>query len=116
MIIRAESKDNHTQIPNEILNNLNLSAKAKGIMAQLLSKPDNWKFNIQDQVNTNKEGQVAIRSAIKELEQQNYIHWFVIRLKNGRREGNEYLIYDRVTPNADAQAMFKKIYGNGGAR
>ena len=37
-------KINFTQVSNEILNNKNISAKAKGIYAYLFSKPDDWSF------------------------------------------------------------------------
>jgi len=105
MIIRSEFKGNYTQIHNEIFNNPDLSAK--GILAQLLSKPDSWRLNIKYLVNTNKEGDYAIRSAVKELEDQNYIHRFVTR-ENGKIAGTEYLICDRVTSRADAEAFFNK--------
>ncbi|CCK82430.1 hypothetical protein [Desulfobacula toluolica] len=105
MIIRFEKKGNYTTIPNEILNNPNLSAKAKGILVQLLSKPDSWRLNVKYLVNTNKEGHYAVRAAIKELEDQNYIHRIVTREK-GKITGTEYLICDRVTSRANAEALF----------
>ncbi len=107
MISRSEFKGNYTQIHNEIFNNPALSAKSKGILAQLLSKPDSWKLNVQYLVNTNKDGHCAIRSAINELEDQNYIHRFVTREK-GKITGTEYLICDRMTSRADAGAFFKE--------
>jgi len=107
MISRSEFKGNYTQIHNEIFNNPDLSAKSKGILAQLLSKPDSWKLNVQYLVNTNKEGHYAVRAAIKELEDQNYIHRFVTR-ENGKISGTEYLICDRQTSRAEAEAFFKE--------
>ncbi len=107
MISRSEFKGNYTQIHNEIFNNPDLSAKSKGILAQLLSKPDSWKLNVQYLVNTNKDGHYAVRAAIKELEDQNYIHRFVTR-ENGKISGTEYLICDRQTSRADADAFFKE--------
>ncbi len=107
MISRSEFNGNYTQIHNEIFNNPDLSAKSKGILAQLLSKPDSWKLNVQYLVNTNKEGHYAVRAAIKELEDQNYIHRFVTR-ENGKISGTEYLICDRQTSRADANAFFKE--------
>ncbi len=106
MIIRSEFKSNYTKIHNEILNDPDLSAKAKGILVQLLSKPDSWRLNVQYLVNTNKEGHYAIRATIKELEEKNFIHRFVAREK-GKITGTEYLICDRVTSRADAEAFWE---------
>ncbi len=69
MIIRSEIKSNYTCIPNSILNNLTLSCKAKGLLIQLLSKPDNWNVNVKHLVNTSKDGHYSIRAGIKELEE-----------------------------------------------
>lgn len=44
-----------------------LSYKAKGILAYLLSRPDNWTINIVDVVNHSPDGEFAVRTGIKEL-------------------------------------------------
>lgn len=42
MIIRRRVNSNYTHIPNDIINNTNLSALGRFLMCYLLSKPDNW--------------------------------------------------------------------------
>jgi len=92
MIIRAEKKSNYTILPNEFLLDETISDKARGMLARLLSRPDNWNLNINHLVKTGKEGHTAIRSAIKELEDAGYIQRDVSRHENGRIVGVEYII------------------------
>lgn len=96
MIIRAEKKGNYTILPNEFLLDDTISDKARGVLARLLCRPDNWNLNINHLIKTGKTGQVAIRSAIKELEDAGYIEKTVARdKKNGRIKGVEYVIRER---------------------
>ncbi len=73
-IIKVQGrKTDFAQIPNKLLENKNLSAKSKGIMCYLLSKPDDWEVRLSDIVNHMKEGETAIRNGIEELELEGYI-------------------------------------------
>ena len=92
MIIRAEKKGNYTILPNEFLLDETISDKARGVLARLLSRPDNWNLNINYLVKTGKDGHTAIRSAIRELEDAGYIRKDVTRHENGRIIGVEYII------------------------
>ena len=55
------------QISNELLNDTNLSLKAKGAYAYMYSKPDGWNFTIKSMSKQLKEGEDAIRTALLEL-------------------------------------------------
>jgi hypothetical protein len=59
--------------PNQLLNNPNVSFKAKGLYAFINSKPQDWDFSVESIANQNKEGKDAIRVAIKELETNGYL-------------------------------------------
>ena len=61
----------------------NLSWAATGLLTYLIGRPGNWKINIThlSSVKTCKE--TATKSALKELREANYCHYFVVR-KNGR--------------------------------
>lgn len=50
-----------------------LSYKAKGILAYLLSRPDNWTINISDVVNHSSDGEFAVRAGLKELIAAGYV-------------------------------------------
>ncbi len=94
MIIRAEKKGNYTIIPNELLLDETISDKARGTLVRLLCRPENWNLNINHLVKTGKDGNTAIRSAIRELEKAGYIQREVTRHENGRIIGVEYIIHE----------------------
>ena len=104
MIVRKKIDANYTKIPNtpdDYLNDPTITAKSKGILTQLLCKPDNWRLSVTYLVNTNKEGPSAIRTAINELIGSGYIHRDVVRDKSGRIRGTQHVIFDhRVSPEA----------------
>jgi len=59
--------------PNDLLNNPEISFRAKGLYAFINSKPQDWDFSVESIANQNKEGKDAIRVAIKELESNGYL-------------------------------------------
>lgn len=58
---------NFTIVSNIVLNDENISLKAKGLYAFLCSKPDDWDFNYKGLRSQLKEGEKAIRTACREL-------------------------------------------------
>lgn len=62
-----------TQIPNELLRNPEISAKAKALLCLLLSNKEGWKSYMITIQRMMKEGEVAIRAAISELEVFGYL-------------------------------------------
>ena len=108
MIIRKKIDGNYTRIPNtpeDYLNDPTITAKSKGILTQLLSKPDSWDLNVNYLVKTNREGHSAIRSAINELISFGYIHRDVVRDEHGRIRGTHHIIFDHRVSAADAEAV-----------
>lgn len=63
----------YTQVANAALQDALLSAKAKGIYAQLRSKPDGWDFSAERISWENTDGRKGILSGLKELEKAGYI-------------------------------------------
>ena len=80
------------QVPNDILNNPNLSLKAKGLFAFLQSKPDGWMFSIERISGQTRDGKDAIRSAIKELEKNGFLIRKIIRNEKGEWSGYDYIL------------------------
>jgi hypothetical protein len=60
-------------VPNELLNNPDISFKAKGLYAYLNSKPDNWDFSVEGISAQVKEGIDSVRAGIHELEKFGYL-------------------------------------------
>ncbi|WP_409068889.1 DnaD domain protein [Clostridium caseinilyticum] len=72
-----------------------LSLKAKGLMSYFLSRPDNWKFYSSEIEKNCKDGEKAIRTAIKELENNGYIERLLKRDSNGKLIGGyDYTIFE----------------------
>jgi len=67
--------DEHfTQIPNDWLRDSNLSFKARGLLALLMSHREGWSLSVNTLAAQNQEGKDAIRSAIEELEKRGYLY------------------------------------------
>lgn len=78
------------------VDNPNLSWAATGLLTYLIGRPGNWKINIThlSSVKTCKE--TATKSALKELREANYCHYFVVR-KNGKISETFYLVFEVPT-------------------
>jgi hypothetical protein len=76
------------------LENPDLSWKAKGILAYLLSKPDNWKVIVKDIVNHAKEGKTAVYSGLNELKEAGYYVKRPIRDDKGHFIKWESIVYE----------------------
>lgn len=82
-------------VSKNIVNDSNLSAKAKGIMLYLLSKPDDWKFYETEITNNMKDGIDSIRAGIKELISAGYIvRTKRVRDDSGKLRNYEYEVYE----------------------
>ncbi len=71
-----------TQIKNSVLEDKNLSWKAKGIYCYIYSKPDKWDFSVHRIKEDSVNGIKPVLSALKELEENNYL--YRNKLSNGR--------------------------------
>ena len=85
-IIRVERKPNaFVTMDKGFLENPGLSWKAKGLLAYLLSKPDNWKVVINDLASHSTDGKAAIYSGLAELMKHGHYRKHPVRDETGRR-------------------------------
>ncbi len=71
-IIRERREDFFARIPKDLLDDSNLSWKAKGILCYLLGKPDDWKARVNDISNRSTDGGAAVTSGLMELRKAGY--------------------------------------------
>lgn len=77
-------------IDNKLICNKKLSAKAKGILIYLLSRPKEWYASVTDITKNFKDGTDAVKSALKELEKFMYLD----RTKTRKPDGTFLTIYN----------------------
>jgi hypothetical protein len=101
-VFRVERTHNYTVMSNHHLRDRNLSLKAKGLLSQILSLPEDWDYSLSGLACINSEGRDAIRTAVQELERAGYIRRSRVRDDKGCLRGTEYVIYEEPQqPDAD---------------
>lgn len=92
---KAKGAENpYVMMPKAILGDTSLSWKAKGLLAYLLSRPDDWQVWEKDLVARSRDSRDSVRSAVKELIQAGYILRERIQGEKGRFEGYEYTVME----------------------
>ena len=94
-VFRVERTSDYTIMSNYHLRDKRLSLKAKGLLSQMLSLPEDWDYTLAGLCYINRESKDAIRTAIHELEQAGYIHRRQTTDSGGKFAGNVYTIYER---------------------
>ena len=97
-VFRVERNTGYTVMSNHHLRNKELSLKAKGLLSQMLSLPEDWDYTLAGLSHINREKIDAIREAVKELEKAGYIVLSRERDEKGRLRGADYVIYEQPQP------------------
>ena len=98
-VFRVEKNKGYTVMSNHHLRNHALSLKAKGLLSQMLSLPEDWDYTLQGLAQINKESIDAIREAVRERERAGYIKRSRERDERGCLRGTVYTIYEQ--PHAE---------------
>ena len=93
-VFRIEKTQNYTVMSNHHLRNKALTLKAKGLLSQMLSLPENWDYTLKGLSRINRESVEAIRTAVLELETEGYITRRQTRDGKGKMSNIEYTIYE----------------------
>ena len=93
-VFRVSKNRDFTVITNSVFKDRRLSAKAKGILVEMLSLPENWDYTLKGLTTLFSDGIDSIRQGIKELEENGYIVRERKRDARGRLGGMEYVIYE----------------------
>jgi len=83
MIIRVADRQHYTRVDNRAINDDRLSLKALGLLAYLLSKPDDWRIERDQLSESHVDGVRSVRTALAELADAGYL----VRERSRRADG-----------------------------
>ncbi|HOF94673.1 MAG TPA: helix-turn-helix domain-containing protein, partial [Clostridia bacterium] len=95
VVFRVEKNKGYTVMSNHHLRNAELTLKAKGLLSQMLSLPENWDYTLKGLSHINRESIDAIRTAVWELERAGYITRKQGRDEKGKMTPIEYSIFEQ---------------------
>lgn len=108
-IIRtAKDADPYARINNTTLRDTRLSWKARGLLAYLLSMPDNWQTRTEHLVNQSPDGEAAVRSGLRELEAAGYLDRSRMQREGGRFEW-EITVRETAKPQVAPSGDFPHV-------
>jgi hypothetical protein len=91
---RRHKKENYTHIDNHVFMDHSLSLKAKGLLTQIYSLPDDWEYSVKGLVTLFSDGKDAVNNALQELIEHGYIVRTQRTNEFGKFDGYEYDIYE----------------------
>ena len=100
-VFRVERDKGYTVMSNHHLRNKDLSLKAKGLLSQMLSLPENWDYTLKGLSLINRDSIDAIRTAVWELEKAGYITRQQNRDGKGKMADMIYTIYEQPQPRPE---------------
>ena len=96
--VKHNRSNPYVRLNKKFLESNSLSAKAKGILAYLLSRPDDWKICLKQLMTVFSDGEVSIRSGLKELKDAGYLVKAAIRDRSGKITGWRTDVYETPQP------------------
>ena len=98
MIKRSPRPTSHfVIISNSVIRDQRLSWKARGLLAYLLSMPDNWTITKSHLKSVSRDGITVVDSTIKELEDAGYLRTWRYKKADGKF-ANGSIVYDSPNP------------------
>ena len=109
-IHRTEHLRHFSVLPNSLLQDRRLSFTARGLLADLLSRPDGWREDGRHMADTSTQGRGTVRKALKELTAAGYYRVDVVRLPDGTFRSETH-VHD--TPQLSAPDVTRPASGGG---
>lgn len=112
-VFRIEKNDNYTVMSNYHLRDKSLSLKAKGLLSFMLSLPDNWDYSLNGLVKVLKEEETAIKTALDELKENNYLKVDKLLPNQTKSKKIEYVynIYEQPIENQGVENLGVEVQG-----
>lgn len=112
-IIRLGQKTHNFAILDKaFLENPKLSWRAKGLLAYLLSRKEDWQVRVIHLTSCSKDGRDANYKAISELESAGYISRECVKNAKGRIERYDYVVFEKPSMDNPLPA-FQEMEKNG---
>lgn len=108
-VLRKKYKNEYTILPNAILKDQRLSYRDIGLLAWMLSKPQDWKFSYEGMLTErSKDGKSALQTGVKNLQAAGYLRIEKQRNK-GRLAERIWYVYDApYTENPYMEKPYKE--------
>ncbi len=100
MIVRVRKRSRYAIISNVPLNDERLSWEARGLLAWLLSKPDDWKVNLEAIIRCGLAGRDKVTRMFSELSNVGYLVRIKVRRDDGRF-GWDSVVYEEPVHQDD---------------
>lgn len=98
-------------IDRAALEDSRLSWKARGILAYLLSKPDDWEVSVKEIWKSGKEGRNVVQACMKELEEVGYAELKTIRDRKGKVVGKQWIIREQHEETPTNRQTEIRVFG-----
>jgi hypothetical protein len=111
VIIRSPRPERgFTILPNILIEDARLSFRARGILVWLLAKPDNWRTDYRGIALAGKEGEKAVRAALRELRDVGFIRSVRSQDQRGRWSTATF-VYETPQPSGREPSGGKGGFG-----
>ena len=97
------TNDNYTNISNILARDKRLTWKARGIFLYMWSQADNWQFYVREIASHAVDGERALTSGLKELEEYGYLIRKHRIAKHGGFTGMDWILTDRPEINKTSE-------------
>ncbi|MFJ7247958.1 hypothetical protein ACIQWA_25485 [Kitasatospora sp. NPDC098652] len=94
-----------TVLPNGLLQDRRLSYTARGLLADLLSRPDGWREDGRRMADSSPQGRGAVRRALNELKEAGYYRAETVRMPDGTLRTDVH-VYDTPQRPASPSVRF----------
>ncbi|AXM89363.1 DnaD domain protein [Anoxybacillus ayderensis G10] len=94
-VIRIQKNSNYVVMSKVGLHDDRLSWKAKGLLAYMLSMPDNWIFYNEELMKHSPDGSSTFKAAMNELKEYGYVVRQKVKDEKGKFIGWETIVYEQ---------------------
>ena len=92
MIVKArQHKSDFFQMNNEPIQDCSLSWAARGLLAYLISLPDNWEVHLRDLIVRSRNGRKPTEAALNELIEAGHV---TKKQGKNKRRDTKYTVYE----------------------